>query len=82
MRINLSKKYKGIRSEPDMTLEEIPKLIEITLTKRMILSIVNSCYDPLGLIGCILVQPKIELRNLYGTALDWDDSIPDQQKQN
>ena len=81
--INLSKKYKGARTQPDLTVEEIPRLIEMTLTCRIVLSIVNSCYDPLGLLACILIQLKIALRDLFGfePKLDWDDPIPDHMKQ-
>ncbi len=44
----------------------------------------NSCYDPLGLLACILVHLKIALRDLYGIEpkLDWDDPIPDILKEN
>ena len=31
-RINLSKKYKGDRTEPDLTYSEIPRILEIQLT--------------------------------------------------
>ena len=83
VRINLSKKHKGVRTEPDLTFEEIPQLINTTLTLRKLLSVVNSCYDPLGLLCCILVQLKIALRNLHSDELklDWDDPIPDHLKE-
>ena len=55
-KINLSKKHKGAHSEPDLSLEEIPNLIKMTFTRRILLSIVNSCYDPLGLLSPITVQ--------------------------
>ena len=52
------------------------------LTRSILLGIVNSCYDPLGLLSCILIQLKIELRNLYKSDLNLgrDDPIPEQMK--
>ena len=48
------------------------------LTRRMLLGITNSCYDPLGLLAPLTVKLKIELRDLYRKTLNlgWDDSIP------
>ena len=48
-------------------------------TKRIILSQVNSIYDPLGLAGPFTVRAKILLRQLWGMEekLNWDDPIPD-----
>ena len=45
----------------------------------MLLSIVNSCYDPLGLQVPITIQMKIALRRLYSKELKlgWDDEVPD-----
>ena len=53
------------------------------LTKRMILSQVNSMYDPLGLAGPFTVWAKILMRHLWATSekLDWDDPIPEDNKQ-
>ena len=76
--INISKKKRGAKTEPDLKYEEIPRLLEIRLTKRLILRIVYSCYDPLGLVCIITVQLKIELRKLYGKdqKIGWDDALP------
>lgn len=53
------------------------------LTKRMILSQVNSMYDPLGLAGPFTVRAKILMRHLWANSekLDWDDPIPEDNKQ-
>ena len=83
-RINLSKKYKGARTAPDYKYEQIPQLIEIKLTRRTLLGVVNSFYDPLGLLSPITIQMKIELRTLYNKEmkLGWDDPVPRQVKEN
>ena len=54
-RINLSRKYKGARSDPDYTIDEIPEVIDTKLTRRNLLSIVNSCYDLLGILSPITI---------------------------
>ena len=53
------------------------------VTKRMILSQVNSMYDLLGLAGPFTVWAKILMRHLWATSkkLDWDDPITDDNKQ-
>ena len=60
-RINLSNKKKGAKTSPDLKYEEILQILTIQVTRRILLSIVNSCYDPLGLLSPITVQLKIEL---------------------
>ena len=54
------------------------------LTKRMLLSQINSVYDPLGLAGPFTVRAKILMRHLWGSdrKLDWDDPIPEENKEN
>ena len=58
-------------------------MLHMKLTRLNLFSIVNSCYDPLGVLSCILIQLKIELRNLYKADLNlgWDDPIPEQMKE-
>ena len=82
VRINLSKKNRGRRPEPDLTYEQIPRILEIKLTRRILLGVVHSCYDVFGLLVPILIQLKIELRNLFSKELNlkWDDEIPEHLK--
>ena len=61
--------------------EEITEdLINLTtpLTKRKVLSFMQSQYDPLGLVGPLLLIGKLMLRKLYGEdfTLGWDDPLP------
>ena len=72
VRINLSRKVKGAHTDKDLSYEEIPKILSLKITQRILLGIVNSCYDPYGLLSPITVQMKIELRNLYrSSAKHW-----------
>lgn len=52
-------------------------------TKRIILSQVNSIYDPRGLAGPSTVRAKILMRELWGikNKLGWDDAIHERYKQ-
>ncbi|XP_058826484.1 uncharacterized protein LOC131686241 [Topomyia yanbarensis] len=53
-----------------------------SLTKRMILSIIASLFDPLGILGATIVTAKIYMQQLWnyrdkdGQRLEWDESIP------
>ena len=52
------------------------------LTKRIILSQVNSIYDPLGLAGPFTVRAKLMMRKIWAShnELGWDDPIPEDHK--
>ena len=78
VKLNFSPKSKKLRMGPDLKSEQIPSEIPDLLTKRMILSQVNSIYDPLGLAGPFTVRAKILMRRLWGseTKFDWDDPVP------
>lgn len=82
VRINTSKKYKGTRMKPDINEAQIKSLADEKLTRRMLLSVTNSCYDPLGVMCPVTIQLKIELRKLYSKelSLSWDDDIPHEMK--
>ena len=55
-----------------------------TLTKRIILSQVNSVYDPLRLASPLTIRAKIPMRRLWihNPKLEWDDPIPKEDHQN
>ncbi|XP_067273612.1 uncharacterized protein [Pseudorasbora parva] len=45
-------------------------------TRRGLLSVINSLYDPLGFVAPITVQGKVLLRELTENATDWDAPLP------
>ena len=46
-------------------------------TRRGILSIVSSIYDPLGLAVPFILPAKLLLQDLCRKGIAWDDEIPD-----
>ncbi|XP_076660027.1 uncharacterized protein LOC143363307 [Halictus rubicundus] len=46
------------------------------LTKRIILSEIAKIFDPLGLIGPIVIRAKILMQRLWQLDLKWDESVP------
>lgn len=54
-----------------VTLQEKP------LTRRGILSMVSSIYDPLGILSPVILPAKQILQELCRTKHDWDDKIPE-----
>ena len=73
---------KTTRTHKDATPANVQPTYSVAevLTKRMILSQVNSIYDPLGLAGPYTVRAKILMRKLwtYETKLGLDDPIPEE----
>lgn len=52
------------------------KLADKPLTRRGILSIVSSIFDPLGLVAPVLLRAKAVIQDLCRQKLAWDDPIP------
>ncbi|XP_073432940.1 uncharacterized protein [Dendrobates tinctorius] len=50
-------------------------------TKRGVLSVINSIYDPLGFVASITIQGKILLRQLTAENTDWDAPLLTQKQQ-
>ncbi|XP_050294945.1 uncharacterized protein LOC126735061 [Anthonomus grandis grandis] len=46
------------------------------VTKRTILSLISQIFDPLGLLGPMIVQIKLLLQKLWLLKVDWDDPVP------
>ena len=65
----------------DIESHQLTERFPAKLTKRMILSQINSIYDPLGLAGPFTVREKTMMRKLWMSEeeqLDWDDPVSDQ----
>lgn len=46
------------------------------LTKRVVLSAIARIFDPLGLVGAVVIKAKLFLQELWKMSLKWDDKIP------
>lgn len=73
--LNFSKKKHGMKGGTQLGKDDIPLNIPDKLTKRMVLSQINSVFDPLGLISPFTVKAKILLKDLWRRKFDWDDEI-------
>lgn len=45
-------------------------------TKRSILSKIAQIFDPLGLIGAVIIKPKILMQTLWQLKVSWDEALP------
>nr|XP_041631491.1 uncharacterized protein LOC121502313 [Drosophila kikkawai] len=53
-----------------------PRVESDHVTKRTILSVASSLFDPLGLVTPIIIVAKIILQELWLLKLHWDESVP------
>lgn len=53
----------------------LTELNKNALTKRLILSQISQIFDPLGLLGPIIIVAKIFIQKLWETKTNWDDII-------
>jgi len=54
---------------------EITTLNDLPVTKRNILSQIASLFDPLGLVGPIVIRAKILMQKLWQLQCDWDKPV-------
>lgn len=57
------------------------QLLDKSLTRRGILSMVSSLYDPLGMVAPVILPAKQILQELSRLKLGWDEKIPESLKQ-
>ena len=76
--INMSKKKRGVRSKPDLTVSDIPSLQGIKMNKRLLLGVTNSFGDFLGIASAYTIRLKLLMKKLYemDIPLSWDEDIP------
>ncbi|XP_022170758.1 uncharacterized protein LOC111034046 [Myzus persicae] len=47
------------------------------ITKRNVLSTIATIFDPLGLIGPVVMHAKLIMQSLWQLHLNWDESLPE-----
>ncbi|XP_021957208.1 uncharacterized protein LOC110853263 [Folsomia candida] len=45
-------------------------------TKRQVLKVVISVFDPLGILGHLIVKAKILMQDIWRSDITWDDELP------
>lgn len=48
-----------------------------TYTRRGVLSLVNSFFDPIGFVAPVTLQGKLFMRNFLTGSIDWDEPLPE-----
>ena len=78
--VNFSSKKRSQKTGPNLTSES--DLTNLVMTKRKVMSLVSSQYDPLGLVSIFLAKYKIFLARLFKSGkYDWDTNLcPDDNK--
>ena len=79
--VSLETKRKAASKESDLGFDQIPSIVKTKVTKRILLSIVNSCYDPYGLLVALTIQMRIALRDVCKSNVSWDDDLSEETKQ-
>merc|ERR1712240_260526 len=74
---NPSKKKKGLKTKPDLTLHNIDAFYEYPQSRRSLLSICNGIYDPLGLASSYTVKLKLLMKDTLSVddPGDWDSPV-------
>ena len=81
LEMHVSPKKRGIRTEEPVTLSNLSIPASINLTPRTQVGLVNSFYDPLGLMCPWLIKFKLLLKKNHESEhrhLSWDDQIPEE----
>jgi hypothetical protein len=78
--MNISKKKRSIRLEPNLTIQDVEKLRSTSLSKRILLGVTNGFGDFLGIGTPHTIKFKALMRELFllEEPLAWDDLVPDQ----
>ena len=72
-------KRSRLRGPIGSSTEETENVVSQQLTKRCVLSKINSLYDPMGLLSPFILRAKILMKRLWignCKGLGWDDPIP------
>ena len=79
IKLDIGELYLGKRKRgknPEIIEDDLPGKLSKQFTRRVVVGKVASVYDPLGLLTPVTAKYKLQLHDLCGKKLDWDDKIP------
>ncbi|XP_025407042.1 uncharacterized protein LOC112680991 [Sipha flava] len=68
--------WDATSDELKYNVHETKRLEGMAVTKREMLSDIAAIFDPLGLVGPLIVRAKILLQSLWREKIDWDEPVP------
>lgn len=74
--IVLGLKWNTENDELYCTASDISETVNEKFTKRSLLSIINSIYNPIGFTSLATLLPKLLLLRALQRKLDWDEELP------
>ena len=81
--LNMSKKRRGARTGPNLSVENLETLGSFQFTKRTLLGLTNSFGDYLGIAEPYTLKYRLGMKDIFqlDNPLGWDDEISDVMKQ-
>ena len=75
--INLGKKKRKVKLEPDLTLEDLNKLKDKVMTRRLLLGVTNGFGDFMGIIEPFTIRFKLMMKKFFEceSPMLWDQPI-------
>ena len=82
-KLNMSKKKRGVRTEPDLTVDNLESLKTQKFTKRNLLGLTNSFGDYLGIAEPYTMKYRLGMKEIFqlDKPLGWDDEISEELKE-
>ena len=77
---NPSKKKKGLKTKPDLTIQDIDEFYESPQSRRSLLSLFNGIYDPLGLMSPYTIKLKLLMKETLSVDNPRDLDTPVSKK--
>lgn len=60
---------------------QVPDLQQLeVVTKRIVVSEMSSMFDPLGLLGPVIINARMFVQRLWAKRLGWDEELPEQDR--
>ena len=81
-RLNLSEKRRGVHVKPDLDLSRVDSDFPPRVSKREVWRIVQSIYDPLGLVLPYTMSMRSVLRQiaLVSPGIGWDEPVSEESR--